>query len=63
MYHRRAACRDRIVDGLGEHKAQYRAGNQRRRKMRGKVMMDEELSAHEIEGKVMHGPYDEEKAS
>lgn len=54
---------DGVVDSLNEDKVHHRSGNEDGSKMSRKVVVQETLSTHEIEWKVMERPGPEEESS
>jgi len=60
--HPRSRYGDRVVNRLAHDEVEHAACDERRAKMRGEVVVQEQLAVHQIEGEVMKRPGDEEEA-
>lgn len=60
---RRSPGRNRSVDCLRQDEAENRAGYEGGCQVRREVVVNEELTAHEVEGEVVNCPNDEEETS
>jgi len=51
-----------VLDGFREKEVEYGASDECRGKMRGKIMMNEQLPTHKEEREIVDEPHDDKKA-